>query len=80
MTIDSTQSRLGLEGADAAMIRAGEAAKRIAAQTGTPIAVWQNGRVVLVPVAALPIPAPAPEPASIAPAHPRPAAADTSPD
>jgi len=79
MTIDIKQRRLELEGADAAMICAGEAAKRIAAQTGTPIAVWQNSRVVLVPVAALPIPAPAPESASIAPAHPRPDAAGISP-
>ena len=51
MTTDAMQHRLGLDGADAAMIRAGEAARRIAAQTGTPMAIWQDGRVVLVPVA-----------------------------
>lgn len=43
------QTVLGLSGADAAFLRAAEQARRIAAQSGTPLAIWQDGRVVLIP-------------------------------
>lgn len=46
-----------------AMIRAAEQARRIAIQTGTPLAIWRDGQVVLIqpdealsPVAATPPP------------------------
>jgi len=37
---------LGLRGADAAMLRVADDVRRIAAQTGTPLASWKDGRVV----------------------------------
>ncbi len=49
MTTTDMQTVLGLSGADAAMLRAAEQARRIASQCGTPLAVWQDGRVVLIP-------------------------------
>ena len=33
-------------GARTAMLRAAEAARRIAAETGTPLILWENGRIV----------------------------------
>jgi len=42
------QDLLGLSGADAAILRAAQQARRIAAQSGTPLAIWQDGRVVLI--------------------------------
>lgn len=45
-----TSDSLGLQGADAAMQRAAEDARRIAAQTGTPLAIWRDGRVITIPV------------------------------
>jgi len=44
------EDTLGLRGADAAMLRTAADVRRIAAQTGTPIATWRDGRVVLVTV------------------------------
>jgi hypothetical protein len=49
VTTLSTLELLGLTHADAAIHRAAEQARRIAAQSGTPLAVWQDGRVVLIP-------------------------------
>lgn len=37
-----------LPDAEAAFARAAAQARRIAAQTGTPLAVWHDGRVVLI--------------------------------
>ncbi|MBA3698931.1 MAG: hypothetical protein H0W78_08765 [Planctomycetes bacterium] len=48
MTTPNMQTVLGLSGADAAILRAAQQARRIAAQSGTPLAVWQDGRVVQI--------------------------------
>jgi len=40
---------LDLSGADAAMQRAADQARRIAVQTGTPLAIWQDGHVTRIP-------------------------------
>jgi len=60
MTTPSTLDILGLSRADAAILRAAEQARRIAAQSGTPLAVWQDGRVVKIP-ATIEMAAPAPQ-------------------
>ena len=49
MTTTNMQIVLGLSGADAAILRAAQQARRIAAQSGTMLAIWQDGRVVLIP-------------------------------
>ncbi|MBA3845232.1 MAG: hypothetical protein H0X45_01175 [Planctomycetes bacterium] len=38
----------GFDGIDAAMKRAAEEVRRIAAQTGTPIVIWRDGKIVHV--------------------------------
>ncbi len=43
-----TQKSLGIDQADAAMLRAAQQARHIAMQTGTPLAFWIDGRVVLI--------------------------------
>jgi hypothetical protein len=50
MTKATTNDTLGLRGADAAMLRVADDVRRIAAQTGTPLAVWKDGHVVRIPV------------------------------
>ena len=48
---DTPTDTLGLRGADAAMLRVADDVRRIAAQTGTPLASWKDGRVIRTPVA-----------------------------
>lgn len=50
MTDALNADTLGLRGADAAMLRVAEDVRRIAAQTGTPLTTWKDGRVVRIPV------------------------------
>ena len=72
MTTTSILESLGLLGADPAFQRASRNAQRIAAQTGTQLAVWRDGQVVMIaPDAAtlaslLPHP---PSPSSLTPRH-----------
>ena len=46
---------LDLRGADAAMQRLAADVRRIAAITGTPLATWKDGRLVLEPVSLMSI-------------------------
>jgi hypothetical protein len=39
---------LGLDGAEPALRRAAERARQVAVQTGTPLVVWQDGKLALV--------------------------------
>lgn len=48
MNRDPILDHLGLLDTEPAMLRAAEQARRIAMQTGTQLALWRDGRVVLV--------------------------------
>jgi hypothetical protein len=66
MTTTNMQTVLGLAGADAAMLRAAEQARRVAAQSGTPLVIWQDGRVVRIPATSeTSIPVPPQNPSSV---------------
>jgi hypothetical protein len=45
---DPVLAHLGLLDTEPAMLRAAEHARRVAIQTGTPLVLWRDGRVVLV--------------------------------
>lgn len=82
MTTTSMLESFGFLGADAAFKRASRNAHRIAAQTGTQLVFWRDGRVMFIdpdPDAFIPLPAvstpnppPVPGPGNSDPAEERP--------
>jgi hypothetical protein len=48
MNAEAILHALGLDGAEPALRRAAERARQVAVQTGTPLVVWQDGKLALV--------------------------------